>query len=67
MKAKTIVGIVLLVFAAGSLAYLVATEAFKEDESARRRRPLTPVSRLQRCALLTRSPLLRQRACSGRA
>jgi len=34
VKPKTIVGIVLLVFAAGSLVYLVAAEAFKGDEPA---------------------------------
>jgi len=34
MKPKTIVGIVLLVFAAASLVYLVATEALKDDDSA---------------------------------
>ena len=34
MKPKTIVGVVLLVFAAASLVYLVAAEAFKGDEPA---------------------------------
>jgi hypothetical protein len=34
MKPKTIVGIVLLVFAAGSIVYLVASEALQEDEPA---------------------------------
>ena len=33
MKAKTIVGIVLLVFAAGSLAYLVVSEVLSRDDS----------------------------------
>ena len=34
MKPKTIVGIVLLVFATASLVYLVAAEVFKDDEPA---------------------------------